>query len=234
LSFASSNLIKTLIRIKNEANDMLIFKTINCCTENNLNYDFLNSHYNFIMNNKRGYGYWIWKSQIIKQHIDLLNDGEILLYCDSGCQLNNTKLAYINLNKYIKRAKSAETTILSFNTNCSSEEFTKEDLFITMNCNNKSVDQISATVLLIIINNGTRNLINGWVYYTTSNYHNIDDSPSINPNYVNFNDHRHDQSVFSILGYKYNIYINKNEIDTFTNGWEEGKQYPINAKRLKY
>jgi hypothetical protein len=61
---------------------MIIFKSINCCTENNVDY------------NKRGYGYWIWKSQIIKQHMDLLNDGEILLYCDAGSQLNNTKLAF--------------------------------------------------------------------------------------------------------------------------------------------
>ena len=103
-----------------------------------------------------------------------------------------------------------------------------------MNYNNILLDQISAAVLLIIINNRTRNLINEWVYYCTSNYHNIDDSPSINQNYINFIDHRHDQSVYSILAYKYNIYVHKNEFDTFANGWEEGKQYPINTKRLKY
>ena len=36
-------------------------------------------------------------------------------------------------------------------------------------------------------------------------YHNIDDSPSINPNISTFEEHRHDQSIFNILCKLYNI-----------------------------
>ena len=41
----------------------------------------------------------------------------------------------------------------------------------------------------------------------------IDDSPSINENYKNFKEHRHDQAILSLLLKKYNITSNKTLTD---------------------
>ena len=50
--------------------------------------EFWVKHGNFIENNKRGYGYWLWKSYIVKKQLELMKEGDILLYADSGCVMN--------------------------------------------------------------------------------------------------------------------------------------------------
>ena len=55
-----------------------------------------------------------------------------------------------------------------------------------------------AGALLFKICDKTRDLVNKW-YELSSDYHNIDDSPSISKNYESFIEHRHDQSIFSLL-----------------------------------
>ena len=51
----------------------------------------------------------------------------------------------------------------------------------------------------------TVDLVNEW-YNISCNYHMIDDTPSIIPNVGSFKEHRHDQSIFSLLTKKYNIF----------------------------
>ena len=47
----------------------------------------------------RGFGYWIWKPQILLQCLQQMEYGDILLYTDAGCHINevgkNMFLAYI-------------------------------------------------------------------------------------------------------------------------------------------
>jgi hypothetical protein len=59
--------------------------------------------------------------------------------------------------------------------------------------------------LMYYVCDETRNLVNEW-YDICCHYHYIDDSPSIHPNLYTFWEHRHDQSVFSLLTYKYDLY----------------------------
>lgn len=48
-------------------------------------------------------------------------------------------------------------------------------------------------------------MVNEW-YELGCDYHNIDDSPSILKNIDGFIEHRHDQSIFSLLTKKYNLF----------------------------
>ena len=52
-----------------------------------LNNNFLNK-YEEIMKNKKGAGFWIWKHQIIKQEVEKVSDGDIVVYSDAGSSLN--------------------------------------------------------------------------------------------------------------------------------------------------
>ena len=42
--------------------------------------------------------------------------------------------------------------------------------------------------------------------YHSCIYHLLDDSKSVNPNYPGFNEHRHDQSIFSLLTKKHGLF----------------------------
>lgn len=69
--------------------------------------------------------------------------------------------------------------------------------------------QRQAGAIMILNNKKTRELINNW-YLLSSQYHFIDDTDSNIKNINGFKEHRHDQSIFSLLTKKYNIYSNIN------------------------
>ena len=64
---------------------------------------------------------------------------------------------------------------------------------------------------LFLVCEKTRSFVNKW-YETCCIHRLIDDSHSIIPNHPWFRDHRHDQSVYSILFKKYNFYNNNRSL----------------------
>lgn len=65
-------------------------------------------------------------------------------------------------------------------------------------------NQHQANTTIFYKNDNIMNFVNEW-YSLCEKYHNIDDSPSRIQNYREFVEHRHDQSVFSLLTIKYNL-----------------------------
>jgi hypothetical protein len=166
--------------------------------------NFWKKHEKFIKNNQRGYGLWLWKPYLIKKMFDRMNNGDIVFYLDSGCELGNID--------HIKKCLSIIKTDLIIGTEVLHERkekhWTKKDLFIKLNLlDDKYTEttQRQAGTNMFLINDTTRKLVNEW-YELSCEYHNIDNSPSKNENFPGFKEHRHDQSIFSLLTKKYNIY----------------------------
>ena len=53
--------------------------------------EFWNNHSEFILANKRGYGYWLWKPYLIMKTLEQMNDNDILVYADCGCEIESNK-----------------------------------------------------------------------------------------------------------------------------------------------
>lgn len=167
---------------------------------------FWNQHSEFISKNRRGYGYWIWKSYIIKKTMATMNDEDILMYLDCGCEIGGgTQLSIPRFFEYVKDDKIIGTfTSIERNWN-------KMDLVLHFDMKDSNLintGQHAATAIMFYICEKTKNIVELW-YNIGCNYHMSDDSPSINPNLSCFKEHRHDQSIFSLLTKKYNIYSNK-------------------------
>ena len=64
-----SNYIDAATRLANQVKELKLFDEIIVYTGYNLKEDteFWNKHSEFILNNRRGFGYWIWKPYIIKK-----------------------------------------------------------------------------------------------------------------------------------------------------------------------
>ena len=190
-----------------------IFDKVILLTEKDLKNDsiFWNQHNKFIESNKRGYGYWLWKSYIIKKQLEMLNDNDILLYFDSSIIFRANKDKFIDLFNIVKR----DYIIGSFcKVLCLEYVWNKMDLIENLNMNNDkylNTRQRQAGSLMILNNKKTRELINNW-YTLSTQYHFIDDTKSNKKNRNGFKEHRHDQSIFSLLTKKYNIY---SDIDMF-------------------
>ena len=41
-----------------------------------------------LIQGSRGHGYWIWKSKIILEMLEGMDEGDILVYLDAGCEIN--------------------------------------------------------------------------------------------------------------------------------------------------
>lgn len=208
LAFGShANYIEAGNRIINQAKSLDLFDKFDLYNADDLkkDKDFWDRHGKFIENNKRGYGYWIWKSYLIDKTMDKLNDGDILLYCDIGCEIIKNEKRY--LLEYIEAVKKYK--ILAHALYITNEyAFTKMDLILKLgmtNYNEVYFCQIESGIILLEVNNITRKIIKQW-YELCCDYHNIDDTPSINPNVNFFWEHRHDQSVFSLLLKKYKLF----------------------------
>ena len=166
--------------------------------------EFWSKHGNFIETNPRGYGYWLWKPYLIKKTMSQMKHGDVLLYLDCGCEIDKRKSVLIK--KYFKLVKI--DNIIGTETGSYEYQYNKMDLLVDMKLNFPSFlnsKQRQAGAIMFFVQNKIRKLVELW-YIIGSNYHLIDDSPSLRKNIMGFIEHRHDQSIFSALTKILNVF----------------------------
>ena len=208
ITFGShSNYINAGKRLCNQASSLNLFHEIQLYTFENLKSDleFYNKHLDFVLKNKRGCGYWLWKPYLIHKNLESMKNGDILLYLDCGCEMdirNRMKIAkmFHLINKYKLICSTSKHTEIIWN---------KMDLIVELKILHNGylmTQQKEAGATAWLVCDETRKLAKDWYNIACSNnYHFIDDTPSIRPNINGFNEHRHDQSIFSLLVKKYGL-----------------------------
>ena len=149
----------------------------------------------------RGGGYWLWKSYLILKTLESLNDGDYLFYCDSGAIFIN------KIDPLIEVLERDQQTIMTFelplieiqwtNTRCL-EEFgtvTDEDLWD---------NQRLGGYILIKKRPESISFFKEYYELCQKDEINTDQMNDYNRS-IYFIDHRHDQSVLSLLAKKYNL-----------------------------
>jgi len=219
-----------------------LFTEVKGYTEQNLKMDtsFWEKHGKFIEANPRGYGYWIWKPYLIKKTLDLLNNGDILIYSDAGCYLNLNALSVKRLYEYIEMVKSSPQGVLSFQMEHLPEyKYTKRRTIrdiIGLMANpttNRIIysGQCMATVVIICKTPLSVGFVNEW-WRHAENYNIINDL-RCDLEHPEFIDHRHDQSIYSILAKKHGATLIKDETFFYPNWKVDGANYPFWAIRNK-
>lgn len=208
----NDNYIKAGERLFNQVNNTNYFDRVILFTDKDLKDDieFWNRHGEFIEKNKRGYGYWLWKPYLIKKTMEKMKDNDILLYLDCGCEIGAYKKNQIpKFFEFVKKDKLIGSVVKS--AICIEKEWNKMDLILHLQMNNEkfiNTPQRQAGVVMYLVCEETRKLVSEW-YDIACNYHMKDDSPSISKNINGFREHRHDQSIFSLLTKKYNLFSDK-------------------------
>lgn len=150
----------------------------------------------------RGAGYWWWKSVIQYLAMQQINEGDFLLYLDAGGYIN--KHGESLFKQYIEKV-SNNSGFLAWSTDSIEKNWTKRDLFKLLECDNPEFTeskQIGCGLVIYRKSEWTVSFIDEFVKLS-SIQHFINDDSSYHPNYENFMEHRHDQSVFSLLTKKY-------------------------------
>jgi hypothetical protein len=229
----SPNYHRALQRICGEAKQFQLFTQILGYTDIYLKNDpeFWSQHGNFVSSNSRGYGYWLWKSYLIKKLLSNADDGDIIVYADAGCMMNLQGKA--RLLEYIEMCKTHESGIVSFQLTHLEKCWTKGDIsqYLGALQTDLSTGQLVGGIFVLRKCKNTVDVVNKW-YETGSKYNLIDDSPSTEPNDPEFKENRHDQSIWSILRKQHGSVILPDE--TYFLDWNrDGIKYPLWAIRKR-
>lgn len=191
---------------------------------------FATSHMEFLETNQRGYGFWLWKPYIIKTFLDKLREGDVLVYADAGCTNNPTGSPRFNEYLNILDTNEDNYGIISFQLNLSEIKYSKRLLLETIDATEHMATsgQCIATSIIIKKNSHSTAVIDKW-WELAEKYDLINDVRMPHEN-LQFIDHRHDQSIFSVLVKKYGS-IKIPDETFFYPDWIKGYDYPIWATR---
>jgi hypothetical protein len=213
-TFADGTIYKSN-RIENEANYSEYFDDIIAYSPDDLKNKWINDKVgliefdvDFTKKNKRGYGYWTWKPYIILRALcDKCQDGDILIYSDSGCSIN--PFMTTKMMEYISSV-SGDTPILAFPMLHREKLWTKGDVIDRvfrstslekredLLCSN--LYQFTGSTIIMRRCNDVLDFIKEWHTIAQDEGHRyIDDSPSLNNKDEKLSENRHDQSIFSLL-----------------------------------
>lgn len=202
ISFADSRMLGALERLQAQARELQFFDEIKILTEHDLDITFREKYKNLLRPHVRGFGYWLWKPYIINQVFSTLQHNDELYYLDAGCHINSHGRK--RMQEYADTLAASKIGIVAFELEkgCNERAFSKMDLlehFIVQQCPQiTDTGQICATHIFCKKKPESSRFIEEWLN-TCYNIHFIDDSPSLSNNFPEFSEHRHDQSVFSIL-----------------------------------
>ena len=174
---------------------------------------------------ERGYGYWLWKPAALISFARKNQNLDLIMYVDSGTILNLNEKTIKRFNDYLELA--FKQGLFAFQTNHAEKNWTKRDLLLNFPEEYGEVNQFLAGNIIgkpadLII------LCARWLELARfDDHHYIDDSPSNSVNSQGFIEHRHDQSILSLLLKEREI-VGIDQSETFFIDWmEEGIHFPI-------
>jgi hypothetical protein len=219
------------IRLKNQAistgwfDDVFVFNNDNI---GNHNHDM----------NTFGAGFGWWKARIVKMVFDKIDENDIVLYLDAGFSLNKNEIADNNFLRYITNCDSGPGFLgfIGFSHVNSEKEHTKRDVFKFMDCDTpKYTDsqQMASGAFFVKKNKFGKKLMDEFDYFCGIE-HLINEYPSYYENYEEYNGHRHNQSVFSLLVKRRLPKLTYNLLDLYEIGdkYNNNQNYPFNASRI--
>lgn len=240
---------------------MGVYSSVCVWDESDLDEGFRAKYKDLLRPGSRGFGYWVWKPHLILSMLNMVNDGDIVHYADIGCWLNLEGKS--RLSEYFSIVERSKTGILAFQWKKTKIDdklnwytlperaWTKGDLLDHFSVRQRAEivdsEQIVATSIFFRKSLKTVQFLHDWISVWDHCMSLLDDSPSVGGDLDGFIEHRHDQSVFSILGKSYGIDTISSieifyprisgdapvDVRKYRSDWNKLKQFPIWAKRDK-
>ena len=142
---------------------------------------------------------YLWKPYFIQKALSGIAEGDYLIYMDGGnFYYRNSVWDTVQFMEKHKLDMAGSRT-----GEYRERDWTKRDVFVALDLDREpyiSQSQCRAGFLIIKKNQRTEELINEWLAYS-QNYNLITDCPNVygKDNYEGFAEHRHDQSILSLL-----------------------------------
>lgn len=150
-----------------------------------------------ILDERRGAGFWAWKPFIIRDALTtIVHPNDIVVYMDASTTLTEDPTSVIE----------SVQDILVCDSSWVNRDWVKKDAFHFMHCDGDryyNATQVWAGTVILRNTETTMDFVDDWLKYCCDRRI-ISDDPSVSgPELPTFRDHRHDQSVLTLLVTKY-------------------------------
>jgi|APGre2960657404_1045060.scaffolds.fasta_scaffold19714_4 hypothetical protein len=180
---------------------------------NDIDENFKNKNKN-ILEQGRGAGYWLWKPYFIHKVLLDSNDGDVIFYVDAGnIFINDPSLLYEKLSENNDIILFDNRDGMADGEPPPNKDWTKKDTFILMGLDDSKYTDgphVNASYQIYKKSPKTISFVKELLEWSQNENILTDISNITGNNYPSFKDHRHDQSVLSLMALKYNINL---EID---------------------
>jgi hypothetical protein len=200
---------------------------------NNLDANFVRKN-EFILQYPRGAGYWVWKPYIIYHTLRTLQKDDILFYSDAGAEFISS------LDEYMfDLCHQDPVGVILFKNNPQNlnKIWTKRDCFYYMNADQEEYinsPQLTATFQLCRKTEESLEFYRQYLDYSQDPRIITDAQNTCGlPNYPEFQDHRHDQSILSLLQLKHKLTTYEDPSQFGNDFRENGFKQLINHHRIK-
>lgn len=151
----------------------------------------------------RGGGLWLWKPLFIRYVLERIEQGDLLMYLDAGIEIRAP------LEPLVTLADRGQGVALFRVHERLNRQWTKRDCFVLMDCDRpeyRDSEQTMSGIILLRKSALTVRLVDDWLNYATD-VRIVSDRPNECglPNYVDFVEHRHDQSILNNLRIRYGL-----------------------------
>ncbi|HXB06183.1 MAG TPA: hypothetical protein VNW04_03685 [Puia sp.] len=156
-----------------------------------------------ILDQPTGMGYWLWKPYIIRQALNSVADGDIVIYADSGLEI------IAPLEPLFDLCRNGNPILLFGNGDCPNSMWTKRDCFILMGCDREDIwkaPQCDAACCIFRRCETSIRFVSEWLNYCRDARILTDDANTCGRrNLPDFIEHRRDQSVLSLMARQYRL-----------------------------
>jgi hypothetical protein len=193
----------------------------------------------------RGWGLWSAKPCVVLDALECrMRDGDVLCYADAGC-IYDPRWRSTLAATMADLAAARDYDVVAYELGHIEERWTKADTLAHLGVLGVAdvckTPQIFAAHFFLRKTPATLAIVQAWCRVFVTDAHLVDDSPSVLPNAPWFRQHRHDQSVLSVLlklhkrraaaGGLQGVLVRRNDTDDFLN--VDGCKAPIQARRWR-
>lgn len=206
------------------------FDEIKAYSKKDIDNQFYNEYKN-ILEQSRGAGYWLWKPYFINKKLEELNEGDYLFYSDSGVFFRK------NVDVLIEVLEKNDQDIMGFQLPLIESQWTKKELIHDMDCNKARFtesNQILASYILIKKTNFSISFFQEFLDVSCNEINITDKYDNSVKQDDDFIEHRHDQSIFSLLYKKYSLipFKDPTQFGKYPGGYSSGFEDKLKVNKL--
>ena len=193
-------------------------------------------HLRWMTGNKRGFGLWLWKPLIIKNALmGTFGNYDRVFYLDAGSQfsLKSTRASdrfihYLDVAKANSGIAFTHVEGQAGISDYSEEAWGKSELHRALSVDQDLLQTNQILAGCLILTRDALDVVDNWLTWCTKeNYFFLKDPSSLERQSPRFVNHRHDQSILSVLWKKSELPTVPNET-WFAPDWEDsGRDFPI-------